>query len=126
MIIKFSNARAVQESVLIRYIPRATSELDENHVRAALNFLISVEPDPPSESRGAYEAATEPYRQQIFAAMATLRSFAEQTRPRTLEQMQIDYYGFVNHPRYLVSPEVSDVVRGALNEAWHGVGPWRR
>jgi hypothetical protein len=116
----------LKKITLIRFAPPNTSELDEDHVRAALNFLISVEPDPPLESRGAYEAATEPYRQQIFAAMATLRSFAEQTRPMTLEQMQIDYYGFVNHPRYLVSPEVSEVVRGALDEAWSGVGPWRR
>ncbi len=111
---------------MIRYAPPDTSELDENHVCAALNFLISVEPDPPAESRDAYEAATVPYRQQICAAMATLRSFAEQTRPVTLEQMQIDYYGFVNHPRYLVSSDVSDIVRGAINDAWNGVGPWRR
>ena len=108
------------------YIVPDTSELDEDHVRSALDFLIAVEPDPPPESREGYEAATEPCRRQIAAAMATLRAFAEQTQPMTLEQMQADYYGFTNDPRYLVSSDVSAIVRGALSEAWNGVGPWRR
>jgi len=103
-----------------------TSELNENHVRAALDFLIAVEPVPPSATRDDYEAATMPYRQQIAAAMATLRCFAEQATPMKLERMQADYYGFINDSRYLVSDNVSAVVRGALNEAWNGVGPWRR
>ena len=108
------------------YIVPNTSELDEDHVRSALDFLIAVEPDPPPESREGYEAATEPYRQQIAAAMATLRAFAEQTQSMILEQMQATYYGFTNDPRYLVSSDVSAIVRGALSEAWNGVGPWRR
>jgi hypothetical protein len=58
--------------------------------------------------------------------MAILRGFAEQSRPMTLEQMQADYYGFTNDPRYLVSPSVAAVVQAALNDAWSGVGPWRR
>jgi hypothetical protein len=85
---------------LPEYIVPDTSELDEDHVRSALDFLIAVEPDPPPESREGYEAATEPYRQQIAAAMATLRAFAEQTQPMTSEQMQADYYGFTNDPRW--------------------------
>jgi hypothetical protein len=44
----------------------------------------------------------------------------------TLEQMQVDCYRFTNDPRYLVSSDVSAIVRGALSEAWNGVGPWRR
>jgi hypothetical protein len=85
---------------LPEYIVPDTSELDEDHVRSALDFLIAVEPDPPPESREGYAAATGPYRQQIAAAMATLRAFAEQTQPMTLEQMQVDDYGFTNDPRW--------------------------
>jgi len=106
------------------YIAPETSEIDEDHVRCALNYLISIEPNPPPESREAYDAATRPYRQQIAAAMATLRKYAEPVR--TLEQMQLEYYGFTNDLRYLVSPEVSSIVCGALNEAWHGIGQWQR
>jgi hypothetical protein len=106
------------------YIAPETPEIDEDHVRCALNYLISIEPNPPPESREAYDAATRPYRQQIATAMATLRKYAEPVR--TLEQMQLEYYGFTNDPRYLVSPEVSSIVCGALNEAWHGIGQWQR
>ena len=108
------------------YVAPDTSELDEDHVQNALDFLIAVEPNPAPDSQKEYEAATEPYRQQIAAAMATLRSFAEQAQPMTLEQMQADYYGLTNHPRYLVSPAVSAIVCGVLNDAWRGVGPWQR
>ncbi len=63
------------------YTTPATSELTEDHVRSALDFLIRVEPDPPAGSREEYEAATQPYREQIAAAMATLRAFAQRPHP---------------------------------------------
>jgi hypothetical protein len=116
-----------RESVdLPKYITPTTTEIDEDHVRNALDFLIAVEPIPPRASREQYEAATVRHRQQIAAAMATIRAFARGTVPMTIERMQAEYYGFTNDPRYLVSEEVSAVVRGALDEAWNGVGPWRR
>jgi hypothetical protein len=108
------------------YVAPNTTELDEDHVRSALNFLIAIEPDPPSETREEYEAAIQPYRQDIAAAISTLRLFVTRTPPMTLEQMQRDYYGFTNDPRYLRSSQVSSIVRGALDEAWNGVGEWRR
>ena len=108
------------------YVAPDTPELDEDHVRSALDFLISVEPDPPPDSREEYEAATRPYRGQIKTAMATLRGFAVRTPPQTPKQMQRDYYGFTNDPHYLRSPQVSSIVRGALDEAWNGVGAWQR
>jgi hypothetical protein len=111
---------------LPKYITPTTTEIDEDHVRNALDFLIAVEPVPPPASRQEYEAATGLYRRQVAAAMATIRAFVLGAAPRTLDRMQIDYYGFTNDPRYLVSEEVSTVVRGALDEAWNGVGPWRR
>ena len=108
------------------YAAPDTPELDEDHVRSALDFLISVEPDPPSDSREEYEAATKSYRVQIKTAMATLRRFAVRTPPLTLEQMQRNFYGFSNDPHYLRLPQVSSIVRGALDEAWNGVGAWQR
>lgn len=111
---------------LAPYTPPDTHELDKGHVRTALDFLVSIEPDPPPKSREEYEAATRLSREQVAVAMATLRKFAQQTQPMTLDQMQADFYGFTNDPRYLVSSNVSAVVRGCLNEAWDGVGPWRR
>ena len=111
---------------MLEYIAPDTSQLNQDHVRAALDFLIAVEPDPPPGSREEHEAATKPYRQQIAGAMATLRSFAERAQPMDVDEMRADYYGFTNDPCYLVSPDVLAIVRGALDEAWNGVGPWRR
>ena len=108
------------------YVAPDTPVLVEDHVSSALDYVISVEPDPPPESREEYEAATKPYRVQIKTAMGTLRRFAVRTPPLTLEQMQRDYYGFTNDPHYLRSPQVSSIVRSALDEAWNGVGAWRR
>ena len=100
--------------------------LTEKDVREALDFLVAVEPDPPSASREDYEAAIARFRPQVERAMATLRAFALQAQPLTLERMQAAYYGFANDPRYLASAAVSSIVTGSLNEAWNGVGPWRR
>ena len=108
------------------YSSPEASNLTEDHVRSALDFLVAVEPEPPPESREEYEAATEPYHTQISAAMVTLRKFAEEAQPASLEQMQKSYYGFTNDPRYLATAYISSVVCGSLNEAWEGVGPWRR
>lgn len=106
--------------------PRQPLFLREDDLFEALDFLIAIESDPPASSREEHEAATARYRPQIDLAMAILRRFAEQTVPLTLEQLQRDYYATTNHPRYLTSATVSAIVTGALNEAWHGVGPWQR
>ena len=114
--------------------PLSVSEYHEPHerlltakdVRDALDFLVAVEPDPPLSSREEYEAAIMPFRPQVKRAMATLQGFALQAQPLTLERMQSAYYGFANDPRYLASALVSSVVTGSLNQAWNGVGPWRR
>ncbi len=98
----------------------------EDDLFEALDFLIAVEPDPPASSREEHEAATAQYRLRIDLPMATIRRFAEQTVPLTLEQLRRDYYATTNHPRYLTSPTVSAIVTGPLNEAWDGVGLWRR
>jgi hypothetical protein len=108
------------------YVAPETSELDEDHVRCALDFLIAIEPDPPSEAREEYEAAIRPFQKDIAAAVATLRSFVIRTPPMTVGQMQRDYYGFTNDPCYLRSSQVSSIVRGALDEAWNCIGEWRR
>ena len=108
------------------YHPPTHDELDETHVCAALDFLVAVEPYPQAESREEYESAIAPFKRQIAQAMATLRKFGEQTSPLTLEQLHREYIMLVTLPRYATSPHALSVVTSALQEAWHGVGPWRR
>jgi hypothetical protein len=102
------------------------SELTEDDVRIALDFLVAVEPDPQPATREEYAASSLAHKPRIDRAMETLQCFAQQGQPASLEQMQLEYYGFTNDPRYLTSPLVASVVAAALNAAWHGVGPWRR
>jgi hypothetical protein len=108
------------------YVPPEVVPLNEGHVRDALDFLVAIEPSPTPDTREAYEAATEPYRYQAAAAIATIRRFAEQSSPQSLQQMQAQYYAFTNDRRYLTTAEASAVVTDAINRAWHGIDVWRR
>lgn len=105
--------------------PPDETVIAKDDVHAALEFLIRIEPATVN-SKAEYQAATAPFRDQIAAAMATLRRFGTQVVPGELESMQTVYYGFTNAPRYLRSSIVSSVVTTALTQAWHEVGPWRR
>ena len=58
--------------------------------------------------------------------MATIRTFAEESQAADLGAMRRDYFGFTNDARYTGSRRALAVVTGALNEAWSGIGPWRR
>jgi len=98
----------------------------EAHVLSALDFLVSIEPDPQPQTLAEYKAALAPYAARIARAVAVLRSFAEQMQPATLEAMQAQYYAFTSDKRYLTSPAVTGTAIAYLNEAWNGVGPWRR
>jgi hypothetical protein len=106
--------------------PDEPERLTEEDVRLALDFLVAIEPDPPPATLEDYKAALAPFRQEIARAEWTLRNFAAQGQPTSIERMRADYYGFTNDQRYLRSPKVSSVVTSALSVAWDGVGPWRR
>lgn len=97
--------------------------ITERDVRAALDFLVAVEP-AEAASTAEYKAALAPRQDEVGAALGTLRGFAEQTDPLTLEALQRAYALLVDEPPYR-EPGVAAVVRGALRQAWNGVGPWR-
>jgi len=100
--------------------PRFGEGIDEEDVHAALEFLVAIEPPLGSvNTRAEYEAATISRRDEI-------KAFAEESQPADLATMRRDYFGFTNDARYTGSRKALAVVTGALNEAWHGVGLWRR
>ena len=108
------------------YIDLSNGSPDTNDVFAALEFLISIEPMPPPNSRAEWAAALAPYQDSITRAARTLRTFAEQMQPATLEEMQQFFYLFTGAPQYQTCPWMSATVRAYLNEAWSGVGPWQK
>jgi multidrug efflux pump subunit AcrA (membrane-fusion protein) len=108
------------------YVDPDEDTTTEAHVLSALDFLVSIEPNPQPQTLAEYKAALAPYEAEIARALAVLRNFAEQMQPATLEEMQVQYYTFTNDKRYLTSPAVTSTAIAYLNEAWNGVGPWRR
>lgn len=111
--------------------PANPQGIDVQDVHDALEFLIAIEPDPNDDDNDIdtvedYEAYMAPFSQDVGRAMATLRGFAEQRQPRTLQEMQEDYYSFTNDDRYLDTSEMSGVVTSALRDAWKGVGLWQK
>jgi len=108
------------------YVDPDEGTTTEAHVLSALDFLVSIEPDPQPQTLAEYKAALAPYEARIARAVPVLRTFAEQMQPATLQEMQAQYYTFTNDKRYLTSPAVTGTAIAYLNEAWNGVGPWRR
>jgi hypothetical protein len=108
--------------------PSHPGKITTDDVHQALAFLIAIEPHEADDidSDEDYEAAPEAFRDEADVATLTLRRFAEQAQPQSLEEMQASYYRFTNDPRYLETVAMSAVVTSALTQAWDGVGPWRQ
>jgi hypothetical protein len=111
--------------------PVNPNEIGAEDVHEVLEFLITIEPHPDDDDNDIdtvedYEAYMAPFSGDIDRAMATLRRFAEQRQPRTLQDMHEDYYSFTNDDRYLDTSEISAVITSALRDAWEGVGPWEK
>ena len=108
------------------YIDASGGFPDEEDVHAALAYLVSIEPDPQPSTYDEYKTALAPYETQISRASSTLRTFAEQMQPASLDEMQYVYYRFTNDARYLTSTYIAATVTAYLNEAWNGIGSWQR
>ncbi|HUZ90304.1 MAG TPA: hypothetical protein VMU78_00140 [Methylocella sp.] len=108
------------------YIDLSEGFPDEDDVHDALAFLVSIEPAPPPPTYQRYKAAIAPYETQIDHALGTLRTYASQLQPTTLEDMRGQFRAFANDPHYLTSIYIAATVTAYLNEAWDGIGPWQR
>lgn len=98
-----------------------------DQVHEALALFVAIEPDPATAgSREEWEAALAPYATRIEEANRLLRRYAEEMQPTSLEEMQDEYYGFANDHRYLDRSLTVAVVTSVLQQAWDGVGPWRK
>jgi len=108
------------------YIDLSEGFPDEDDVHDALAFLVSIEPTPPPPTYEEYKAGIAPYETQIARALGTLRTYAQQLQPVTLEEMRVQFHAFANDPPYLTSSYIAATVTAYLNEAWDGIGPWQR
>ena len=98
-----------------------------DQVHEALAFFVAIEPDPVTTgSREEWEAALTPHTAKIEAANRLIRRYAEEMQPASLEEMQDEYYQFTSDDRYLDRSLTVAVVTSVLQQAWDGVGPWRK
>lgn len=90
----------------------------------ALDFLISIEPDPllsPEDADKIYEK----YKEEIKRAKEIVRLYGEQIELKSLDNMQRIFYQICNSKKYQQSTIHASVVYSVLNYTWHGIGPWR-
>ncbi len=109
--------------------PADTSSVSRDDVFEALDFLVEIEPDPEDDTIDEYEdyyAYLAPWQADIDRAMATLRQYAAQKQPRSLPEMQDEYYGIVHDDRLPEDDKALSVASSALTQAWDGIGPWRK
>ena len=91
----------------------------------ALEFLISIEPDPDSPTAMEdYAENMRKHEKAVSMANEALRQYAEQIEPQTLSAMQNAYYSITNSSKFTSSAIRVSVVTSVLNSAWNGVGPW--
>lgn len=58
-------------------------------------------------------------------AKSIIRKYGEQIEPKSLENMQKEFYTLVNSDKYRQSMIHQSVVYTSLNYNWDAIGPWR-
>ena len=107
---------------------------DEKTLVAALQFLVSIEPDPQEFAercmeRGLdegeeYDKLMKSHAVGIAAAKNAIKAFAEQLRPPTAKAMQDVYYRLTRLPKFRGATARS-VASRALDRGWRGIHGWQ-
>ncbi|MDE2344401.1 MAG: hypothetical protein KGL63_13620 [Betaproteobacteria bacterium] len=109
--------------------------VDRLILEKALDFLISIEPDPEEmaktcaekglDEREYYNKIQQLHEHDIKVAKAVLRQYAEQIVPRNREEMQRHFYSITNSKKYRRSQLVLSVTYASLNREWRGINEWQ-
>lgn len=95
-------------------------------VTQALAVLFAIEPDPADpEGPAKYRAALVARADEVAASRATLKKFATQQQS-DLASLQKAFYSVSNLPIFANNHVAAAVARAELNDAFAGVGEWRR
>ena|SRR3990172_12105237 len=102
-------------------------EVSRELLEAAIDFLISIEPDPEVVVEYSdYEEITKKYEIEIKMAEAAIRHYGEQIEDKALANMQKEFYSITHLPKYRQSYIHQSVAHTVLNSQWHGIGPWKK
>lgn len=101
--------------------------VDESLLEKALDFMISLEPDPESPAAVKdYELALEANKDAVQKAKAIMRMYGRQITPLSLERIQEVFYDITDSGKYSSTRINCSVARACLTDAWHGIGDWRK
>ena len=96
--------------------------ISHDHFVQALNYLVSIEPDPTAyRDMDEYDAMMTPYEQEIAKAHATIHSYGAQIAPQGLEHMQDVLYELLEQQ---TDPKAESLIRSNVNWLWDGCGQW--
>jgi hypothetical protein len=117
----FPNGIADAKDQVREWTGRAASR---HVVECALDFLISVEPDDDMDYDKNFETTLQRYSVEFAKVGEILKAYGNQISPRTLAEMQNQFYSFSNLPKYRFTATTIGVVRDALCRAWEGINGW--
>lgn len=101
------------------YVTRAMLE-------KAIDFIIILEPDPDDpNSDKIYSRRCKVYSDDIEMAEDAIRQYGDQIEPKTLENMQEEFYAITNSTKYRQTLIHNSVAYSCLNHGWDRIGPWR-
>ena len=107
-------------------LPDVNGQVNKDMLELALDFLISLEPDPElPNAMEIYDRKCEKHQKEIDKARKIIRWYGEQIEPKSLEFMQEKFYEITNSSKYRQSAIHCSVVYSTLNSVWNGIGPWR-
>jgi hypothetical protein len=89
----------------------------------ALDFMISIETDPATGAEEYHDNLIK-YKREVQMARQAVRKYGEQIFPRTLENMQNEFYSITNSIKYRQSVTHCSVAYSMLSSGWDGIGAW--
>ncbi len=102
-------------------------EVSKELLEAAIDFMISIEPNPTSPTcEQEFQASRKQYATEIKMVYAAIRQYGHQISNKTIEGMQDVFYSITNSDKYLQSSKHTSVAYTLLNYYWDGIGSWRR
>lgn len=96
-------------------------EVDDLLLFKAIDFVASLEKYGDME---AYKQAERDNKETLDKCDQIARKYGAKIEPKTLEKMQVIFYGIVDSGKYGSDPVGGSVAGALLEKNWRGLGEW--
>lgn len=100
-------------------------DVDDQLLEQAIDFMVSLE-NADIESLDQYRKILEANKDVVTKANAIFRKYGEQITPPTFTVMRDVFDRITRAEKYACDPRAGSVASTCLNEAWDGIGEWRK